>query len=36
MFVAAKYEEIYPLKLSIVHEKIAHKKLTTETIRKKE
>lgn len=30
MFIAAKYEEIHPMKLSVVHEKIAHKKLTTD------
>ncbi|CAD8127951.1 unnamed protein product [Paramecium sonneborni] len=36
MFMACKYEEIYPVKLSIVHEKIAHKKLTKEEIKDKE
>lgn len=30
MFIAAKYEEIHPMKLSVVHEKIAHRKLSTE------
>lgn len=36
MFVACKIEEIYPLKITVVHEKIAHKKLSPEAIRKKE
>jgi len=36
MFIACKYEEIYPVKLQIVHEKIAHKKLSKEEIRAKE
>lgn len=36
MFIAAKYEEIHPMKLSVVHEKIAHRKLSTESIKKKE
>ncbi|CAK75196.1 unnamed protein product (macronuclear) [Paramecium tetraurelia] len=36
MFIAAKYEEIHPMKLSVVYEKIAHKKLTTDQIKKKE
>ncbi|CAD8144368.1 unnamed protein product [Paramecium pentaurelia] len=36
IFIAAKYEEINPLKLSVVHEKIAHKKLSTDQIKKKE
>lgn len=36
MFMACKYEEIYPVKLQIVHEKIAHKKLTKEEIKDKE
>ncbi|CAD8056391.1 unnamed protein product [Paramecium sonneborni] len=36
MFIAAKYEEIHPMKLSVVHEKIAHKKLSTDQIKKKE
>jgi len=30
MFMASKDEEIYPLRLSVVHEKIAHKKLNPE------
>jgi hypothetical protein len=34
MFLASKYEEIYPLRLQIVHEKIAHKKISTDQIRK--
>lgn len=36
MFIAGKYEEIYPFKLSIVYEKIAHRKLSPEIIKKKE
>jgi len=36
MFMASKYEEIYPLRLSVVHEKIAHRKLQPEQIKKKE
>ena len=27
MFIASKYEDIYPLKLSVMHEKIAHRKI---------
>jgi len=33
MFMACKYEEIYPFKLRIVYEKIAHKKISKEKIR---
>ena len=36
MFVASKFEEIYPVKLQVVHEKIAHKKLSKDEIREKE
>ncbi len=36
MFIACKYEEIYPMKLQVVHEKIAHRKLSIEAIKKKE
>ena len=36
MFMASKYEEIYPLRLSVVHEKIAHKKIHPDQIKKKE
>ncbi|CAK89343.1 unnamed protein product (macronuclear) [Paramecium tetraurelia] len=36
MFMACKFEEIYPVKLQIVHEKIAHKKLTKDEIKDKE
>jgi len=36
MFIASKYEDIYPLKLSVVHEKIAHRKLSVEQMRDKE
>lgn len=32
MYMASKYEDIYPLKMSMVYEKIAHKKLTTKQI----
>lgn len=34
--MACKFEEIYPVKLQIVHEKIAHRKLTKEEIKEKE
>lgn len=30
IFIACKYEEIYPLRLKIVEERIAHKKLSEE------
>ena len=33
MFVASKYEDIYPLKMKMVFEKIAHKKLSIEKIK---
>jgi hypothetical protein len=33
MFVASKYEDIYPLKMKMVFEKIAHKKLPIEKIK---
>lgn len=36
MFMASKYQDIYPLRLKIVHEKIAHKKLSSEEIKAKE
>jgi hypothetical protein len=36
MFISSKYEEIYPMRLKIVYEKIAHKKLSVEEIKKKE
>ena len=36
MFMAAKFEEIYPMRLAVVHEKIAHKKLSVEEIMQKE
>jgi len=36
MFLAAKFEEIYPLRIRVVHEKIAHKKFSREEIRDKE
>ena len=36
MFMACKFEEIYPVKLQIVHEKIAHRKLTKDEIKEKE
>ncbi len=32
MFVASKYEDILPLKMRMVYEKIAHKKLPIEKI----
>ena len=33
MFIASKYEDIYPLKMKMVYEKIAHKKLSMEKIK---
>lgn len=33
MFIASKYEDIYPLKMKMVYEKIAHKKLSIERIK---
>ena len=33
MFVASKYEDIYPLKMKMVYEKIAHKKLSIDRIK---
>jgi hypothetical protein len=33
MFVASKYEDIFPLKMKMVFEKIAHKKLPIEKIK---
>ena len=36
MFIASKYEDIQPLKLKMVFEKIAHKKLAIEKIKQME
>ena len=36
MFISSKYQDIYPLRLKIVQDKIAHNKLTCKEIRKKE
>lgn len=36
MFIASKYEDIYPLKMKMVFEKIAHRKLAIEEIKKLE
>ena len=36
MFIASKYQDIYPLRLKIMHEKIAHRKLSCDDIKKKE
>mmetsp|Transcript_19074 Transcript_19074/g.2595 ORF Transcript_19074/g.2595 Transcript_19074/m.2595 type:complete len:102 (+) Transcript_19074:51-356(+) len=36
MFIACKYEEIYPMKLKVVYDKIAHKKLPIDDIKNKE
>lgn len=33
MFIASKYEDIYPLKMKMVFEKIAHKKIPVERIK---
>lgn len=34
MFVASKFEDIFPIKMRTVYEKIAHKKLSVEAIKK--
>lgn len=36
MFIASKYEDIQPLKMKMVYEKIAHKKLAVERIKQME
>lgn len=36
MFIASKFEDIYPLKMKTVHEKIAHKKLDISRIKELE
>ena len=36
MFIASKFEDIYPLKMKTIHEKIAHKKLEMNSIKKLE
>jgi hypothetical protein len=36
MFIASKFQDIYPLRLKTVHEKIAHRKLSTQDIKGKE
>jgi hypothetical protein len=33
MFISSKYEDIYPLKMKMVFEKIAHKKISIEKIK---
>ena len=36
MFIASKYEDIHPLKMKVVYDKIAHKKLSIEQIKQME
>lgn len=36
MFIASKFEDIYPLKMKTIHEKIAHQKLEIDRIKKLE
>lgn len=36
MFIASKYEDVYPLKMKMVYEKIAHKKLPIDKIKSME
>lgn len=36
MFIASKFEEIYPFKLKLVHEKIAHRKISVSALKLKE
>ena len=33
MFIASKFEDIHPLKMKMVHEKIAHRKIPVEKIK---
>ncbi len=33
MFIASKFEDIHPLKMKMVHEKIAHRKISVEKIK---
>ena len=33
MFIASKFEDIYPLKMKTVHEKIAHQKIEIQAIK---
>ena len=36
MFIASKYQDIYPMRLKVIQEKIAHGKLSCEDIKKRE
>lgn len=36
MFLASKYQDIYPLRLKVIYDKIAHKKLSCDDIKAKE
>ena len=36
MFIASKYQDVYPLRLYVLYDKIAHRKLTCEQIKKEE
>ena len=36
MFIASKFEDLKPLKMRVVYEKIGHKKLTVEEIKRME
>ena len=36
MFLSCKYEEVQPMKLTTLYEKVGHKKLTIEEIKNKE
>lgn len=36
MFIASKFEDLKPLKMKVVHEKIGHKKLNPTDIKKRE
>lgn len=33
IFIAAKFEELYPIKLTVIYEKIGHRKIPKEEIR---
>ena len=36
LFIASKYEEVYPLRMESVYDKIGHKKLSREAIKQTE
>ena len=36
MFIASKYQDIYPMRIKVIQEKIAHGKLSCDDIKKRE